>query len=213
MKLPSDSYCFNTWVVRPDFSSTGFRHLSLGDAHWRAMPGRLSESLVANRIVFGRKLGGIPVVGGGSTVVVTCTNDDAVESFRFDWLRYTTETAHSVLDVDALLRRVQKVVSLRTGVSAHDSINRPASPAIDYPVTLAPNTELQVLECGYFDPGFNARDAKAPVQPGCSYHVVVISDDGTRQGYAGTVPGGNQFQLDSSWRESQDLSRDAGVIQ
>jgi hypothetical protein len=57
------------------------------------------------------------------------------------------------------------------------------------------------MQCGYYDAG--AAAGHASVQPGCVYHAVYESSSGIRQGYAGAVPGGVQFESDAKWVETQ----------
>jgi len=168
--------------------------------------GETKTAVVANRIVFGRTLHGVPVVGGGSTVIITFTNDGALESFRYDWPKYGAAKDQPVVDAGEILRRVQRVVIDRTGIPTTTfTVRVPANVSAPYPVALASDTELRELECGYYDPGFAARDGKAPVQPGCVYHAVFQGSDGTRAGYAGAVPGGIEFEPDGAWQEAQIL--------
>ena len=167
----------------------------------------ITRSVVANRIVFGRTLNGVPVVGGGSTVVLTFANNGSVESFGYDWPKYQTANLQTVVDIAEVLHRVQKVVGAREGVQAPTfSAKVPKSAGAVYPVTLAKDTVLEKLECGYYDPGVVARDENAPVQPGCIYHAVYQGQHGIRQGFAGAVPAGAQFEPDAAWVETRIVS-------
>jgi len=80
----------------------------------------------------------------------------------------------------------------------------PGNRGAAYPVALTPNTQLQALECGYYDAGSKARKTQS-VQPGCTYLAVSQDENGTRQGYAGAVPAGEPFLLDTGWLETQIL--------
>ncbi len=159
---------------------------------------QITRSVVANRMVFGRTINGVPVVGGGSTVVLTFANDGAVESFQYDWPSYQATSARSVVDSAEILHRVQQAVNARTGVSASNTLVVPSAKIIS-PVQ---STTLQKLECGYYDPGASARDAHAPVQSGCVYHAVKQDANGMRQGFAGAVPGAQQIEPDDNWTEA-----------
>jgi hypothetical protein len=83
-----------------------------------AATGEISQAVVANRIVFGRTLQGVPIVGNGSKVILTFTNDGSLESFRYDWPAYQVTATQNVVDAGEVLSRVQKVISARNGVAA-----------------------------------------------------------------------------------------------
>jgi hypothetical protein len=165
--------------------------------------GAISRSVVASRIVFGRTLHNMRVVGGGSSVVITFTNDGAVESFQYDWPRYEEAAFQNVADPGELLRRVQKVISARSGLSEPLFTTAvPVNPSSPYPLPLGADVSLQKLECGYFDPGSTARNTHADIQPGCVYHAVEQGGKGLRRGFAGAVPAGNPFTPDAAWTEN-----------
>jgi hypothetical protein len=168
---------------------------------------KITRSVAANRIVFGRIVNGVPVVGGGSMVVVTFTGDGALESFRYDWPKYQAGKEQAVVAAAEILQRVQKVVSARRGVAGPTSAATvPSDEGDAYPVVLTPNASLDALECGYYDPGVAARHAGTPVQPGCLYHAISQDSDGMRRGFAGAVPGGVHFQVAVGWAETQILA-------
>jgi hypothetical protein len=64
-------------------------------------------------------------------------------------------------------------------------VNVPSSEGEAYPVVLTPNTQLQKLECGYYDSGSFALRKLASVQPARFYPAVSQEANGMRQGYAG----------------------------
>jgi hypothetical protein len=167
--------------------------------------GAVNRSVVANRIMFGRTIHGVPVVGNGSKVVVTFTNDGSLESFRYDWPKYQATNSQDVVDASEILGRVQKVIGVRTGVTPNFSVTKPERTGSAYPVALTTDTSLQKLECGYYDPGTRSGKATATVQPGCVYHAVMETAGGIREGYAGAVPAGTQFEADTTWLETRLL--------
>src|SRR5208282_3229365 len=180
-------------AVRADYRTEGGQDLATGE---------ISHAVVANRIVFGRTLHGVPVVGNGSKVILTFTNDGSLESFRYDWPKYQAGISQQIVDAGQILSRVQKVMGVRSGVSAPTSgVPVPSSQAEAYPIELIPNTQLQALDCGYYDPGSTARQLQS-VQPGCTYLAVFQDRNGTRQGYAGAVPAGDRFDADAAWLEA-----------
>jgi hypothetical protein len=168
------------------------------------------SAVVANRIVFTREIGGIPVLGAGSKVTITFLNDGSVESFSYDWPQYTpTERIQATADVAEILRRVQRVAGVRINRDVLPGANRGSSVAGSASVDLGDNATLQRLVCGYYDPGVMVREADAPVQAGCYYHVVYTQGAGefiTRAGRAGAVPAARLFEADRSWPEATVLS-------
>jgi len=186
-------------ALRADYRTEGGEDLKTGE---------ISDAVVANRIVFGRTLHGVPVVGNGSKVILTFVNDGSLESFHYDWPKYQAGAAQSVVDAGEILSRVQKVIEVRSGVAAPTSgVTVPSSEGEAYPVELTPNTKLQALECGYYDAGSFAGHATQLVQPGCAYRVISQDANGMRGGFAGAVPGGRQFVSDAAWLATQILKR------
>jgi hypothetical protein len=184
-------------ALRADYRTEGGLDLSTGV---------ITQAIVASRIVFGRTVHGIPVVGNGSKIILTFTNDGSLESFRYDWPAYRVVSSQSLVDAGEILSRVQKVVSTRNGVVAPIAgAVAPRDANAAYPVELTPNTKLKALDCGYYDAGSWARQAQS-VQPGCTYLAVSQDLDGSRAGYSGAVPAGAQFALDAAWRETRLLN-------
>jgi hypothetical protein len=172
---------------------------------------KVTRSVVANRVVFGRTIRDIPIVGGGSKVVLTFANDGSLESFQYDWPKYETGSARPVVNLAGIVERMQRVVGLRMGVPASMfSAREPKGQGPGYGIELIKGAVLQRLECGLYDPGFAARDTSAPVQPGCVYNVVSQGDAGGRVGLTGAVPGAVRIEPDARWPESVML-RDAGA--
>jgi hypothetical protein len=178
-------------ALRTDYRVEGIQELRTGN---------VTRSVAANRIVFGRTLNGVPVVGNGSTVVITFANDGSVESFHFDWPSYTVTGSQSMVGSSGLMERVQQAVSARTGTAAALQPVVQARVSVNS-LTQSSGTQLQSMQCGYYDAGADA--GLNSVQPGCVYHAVYQSPDGVRAGYAGAVPGGVQFAEDTHWVESR----------
>jgi hypothetical protein len=165
--------------------------------------GVVTRSVAANRIVFGRKLNGVPVVGNGSRVVITFANDGSVESFHYDWPNYASTGSQSMVTSSALLGRIQQAVGARSGVPPELTAAIPEQKDAVGHVALNRATQLESMQCGYYDAGADA--GLTSVQPGCVYHAVYESPSGMRVGYAGAVPGGEQFASDARWVETQIL--------
>jgi hypothetical protein len=183
--------------VRVDYRVEGIQNVKTRDT---------TRSVVANRIVFGRTIRGVPIVGGGSTVVLTFANDDSLESFQYDWPKYQMANSRSVVNIEEIMQRMQRVIGFRMGVPTSTFLAKVPPGAVPTSgIEIARNTQLQSLECGYYDPGFSARDASASVQPGCVYHVVTKSEDGIRSAFSGAVPAAAQVEPDATWREVDTL--------
>jgi hypothetical protein len=164
--------------------------------------------VLANRIVFGRRLAGVPIVGGGSTVVLTFANNGALESLRYDWPLYRASAVQPLVSVPQIVQRINTVIAARKTAAAFPPNARQISAKIQANAPVGrPGTALQMLECGYFDPGVAASAARSTVQPGCVYHVVRSDGDGMRQGFAGAVPAGVAFTRDAGWLESLILQQ------
>lgn len=185
-------------ALRADYRTEGGQDLATGE---------ISKAVTGNRIVFGRTLRGVPIVGNGSKVIITFTNDGSVEAFRYDWPTYQTGAAQQLVDAGQILSRVQTVLGTRNGVaSATSNVPVPNAEGDAYPVALTPNTQLQALDCGYYDAGSFTGKAQT-VQPGCTYLAVSQDGSGMRAGYAGAVPVGSQFASDAGWLETRMLGR------
>jgi hypothetical protein len=182
-------------ALRADYRAEGGEDLATG---------KVTSSVVASRLVFGRMINGVPVVGNGSKVYVTFTNDGSLESFRYDWPAYQVGAAQAVVGPGELLSRVQKVMGIRNGDTVTSVMTVPRAGAAAFPLTLATNTQLQSLECGYYDSGTPGKSNS--VQPGCTYLAVSHDINGMRAGFAGAVPAGSSFEADNSWMETQILT-------
>ncbi len=174
-----------------------------------------SSRVVASRVVFARRIQGVPVVGGGGTFTLTVANDGAPLSFAYDWPRYVARTStQTVLPAGDLLARVQRVVAIRTSGSPADLPPLVSPDAASFPYEVASDTFLESFECGYVDSGDPARASGAPIQPGCSYRAIrvlrVPSGGNARSAFAGAVPGGETFERDERWAEAVVLS--GGVL-
>jgi len=186
-------------ALRADYRTEGGQDLTTG---------KITNAVVANRIVFGRTLHGVPVVGNGSKVILTFINDGSLESFRYDWPRYQAAETQNLIAAGQILSRVQTVITARKEVAAPtSSVTVPSSEGEAYPVELTPNTNLQALECGYYDASSFATHTTQLVQPGCTYRVISEDSNGMRAGYAGAVPAGVRFQQDAAWLATQILVR------
>lgn len=169
-----------------------------------------NSAVVAQRVVFSREIGGIPVVGAGSKVTVTFLNDGSIESFRYDWPIYKrTSRVQATAAPIEVLRRLQRVSGVRAKAQVDNVLKAPSSlESITGPLKLGATVELQDLKCGYYDPGYAVRDRKAPVQTGCYYHVLDTRGEGdfvTSVGLSGAIPAGATYERDARWPEMNVL--------
>jgi hypothetical protein len=103
-----------------------------------------------------------------------------------------------------VLQRVQNVIGARAGGAGASALVIPANPTATTAVDLGGGAQLERFECGYYDAGLLNRDASAPVQMGCYYHVVSFVTSGgnpTQAGYSGAVPAALQPSADNRWPE------------
>jgi hypothetical protein len=132
--------------------------------------------------VFGRKVAGELVLGGGSMVVVFFNADGTLESINGDWPRYEhTKTSVAVLQNNELLRRAASLVG------AH--------------ATSGAKTTASGLECGYFDPGGKGRAKQTLLQPACSQRLDSIASTGERRADIRVVPAARRPFKALAWAE------------
>lgn len=156
-----------------------------------------AEQVVANTVVFTRAIDGVPVVGGGSKIVVTFLNDGTAVAFDFDWPQYRkTGRQQEALPIDEIRGRGSKVLTL----------------GLD-----APGVNVTRFECGLFDPGVRKRDAAAPVQSACFVQADrrdIIDPELHRQdpesghivtAIAQAIPVGALIERDDRWPEAAAL--------
>lgn len=168
------------------------------------------SAVVANRVIFTREINGVPVVGAGSKVTVTFLNNGELESFRYDWPNYAASGENRKIATAAeVLRRVQQVSGVRTNTKLDGPLAATDLKDLNGPLKLGDKVELEDLTCGYYDPGIAVRDASAPIQPGCYYHVIQTEGEGdfvSRTGYSGAVPSATVYDPDSRWPEVNVLN-------
>ncbi len=162
------------------------------------------------RVVFSREIGGIPVVGAGSKIAITFRGDGPVESFRYDWPKYTrTSREQRLAPPLEILRRIQQVASVRTRAEVAGDLVAPRNiERMAEPMRLGAGVQLQDLNCGYYDPGLKNRHASAPLQAGCYYHVVHSQGEEpyvTTAAYSGAVPAAASPERDTRWPEVEVL--------
>ena len=169
------------------------------------------SAIVANRVIFGREIDGIPVVGAGSKVTITFLNDGTVESFRYDWPVYShTGRVQQLAPSREILQRIRRVAAARTKTDLSGPIAESGDiESMSKPLPLSDRVHLQDVKCGYYDPGYRNRDPRAPVQAGCYYHVLHTGGSGeyiTTAGYSGAVPSAEKPEPDYRWPEANVLS-------
>lgn len=172
---------------------------------------QITRTVVANTVVFGRTVSGAQVVGGGSTVTMSFTNDGALEFFQYDWPSYSQSSGQALEKIGVLLDRLQEVVALRSGVATPTApMTPPVTSTSPYPLLIAANTLLVKFECGYYDSGDQRHSSSTPVQAGCLYHAL-WQQNGVNAGFSGAVPGAVNVLADSSWPEAIIIRGDTGT--
>lgn len=143
------------------------------------------ESVVASIAVFGREVGGVPVIGGGSKVAVWFAADRQPVAFDVDWPAYTpTRVRQAVLPRERLFERVRATAVAPQG-SGRDAVSR--------------------FECGYVDLGATSRGASM-IQAGCAVHYAGRSEDGSLRARVEFVPAGAEVIADPKWALSRLLA-------
>jgi hypothetical protein len=174
------------------------------------LSGRRDPELVrANRVVFGREIDRLGVVGGGSTISITFGNDGVPMSFEYDWPSYSVTSTLAIAPPATVLGRLQRVAVARSGGGAASTSLPQVDTSRGYPAALAQGIELSRVECGYFDPGTLTKTGSDIVQPACKYEVVSSTRLGThvlRHGLGGAVPAAITAVPDDKWLELQLLS-------
>jgi len=155
----------------------------------------LKEELVASTIIFGRRVGGVDVLGAGSKVMVTFANDGIPVAFAYDWPEYrATGQKQDVLDISLIRERASALATMRFGSESVD---------------------IRRFECGYVDRGARrARsDLQAPIQAGCwvtyvgsrtAPNYVPKAGDHPSYGIQQTatgdaIPAGKTVEMDYDW--------------
>lgn len=150
----------------------------------------LTSEVVANTIVFSRRINDIDIVGPGSKVSVTFANDGTVVAFGFDWPEYQNlGRDQTLLDMDKLRERMSAQATM------HFSTDK---------------VELRRFECGYVDLGaeYSRRDAEAPIQGGCWLRYIgtkfdeeyPAGDQGSiTKAISEPIPIGEVVEFDSGW--------------
>lgn len=137
--------------------------------------------VLASRIVFGRKVDGTAVLGPGSWVSVTFTNDGTPVEFEYDWPAYSrVQATRATLGLDAILERADVLAEV----------------PLD-----APGVQLRHMECGYYD----STSPGASLQPACSLAYSHQATDGTVTVRAAVIPAGKEVEPDARWRETGAL--------
>jgi hypothetical protein len=101
-------------------------------------------------IVFGRRIGGVDVVGPGSKIVVRVDAAEQIVGFDYDWKAFVpTGGTQETIDLPAIKVRAATVDPAGAGGA------------------FGPGRSLQGLECGYYDAGYRRRPAQGALQAAC----------------------------------------------
>ncbi len=143
---------------------------------------RLPE-VVANRITFGRTIDGVPVLGPGSWVSVTLTNDGAPAEFEYEWPSYVRiGKARTALELDAIVARGAAL----SAVSLEST-----------------GTRIKSMDCGYYD----STSPGSALQPACALDYSHRSQTGMASAHQTVIPATADVTIDAKWGETQLLLR------
>ncbi len=147
------------------------------------------DKVAASSVVFTRAVGGVPVVGPGSKVAVTFTNDAKPVAFDLDWPRYRLRSDRQVLLPLADILARSKVLADFAGFP---------EPAV-----------TEHFECGYYDAGARRKDPLAPLQAGCFVQArqrrTVNGAEHVLVARAEAIPAGTEVVADAGWPEVMAL--------
>lgn len=168
------------------FLGTKYAHNS-GQAAGAAQP---DASTVSEWVgIFGRRIGGELVIGGGSIAAVLFNADGSVQGFDRDWPEYEASgAAADVLDASAIKSRGN---SLRLQ-AAGDVESR--------------------FECGYFDPGGRKRSAQKLIQPACLQSILSTAGS-VNHGTVYAIPASRVPLKSTAWPELDAVCKRGGSCQ
>ncbi|MBN2193307.1 MAG: hypothetical protein JW751_10870 [Polyangiaceae bacterium] len=146
--------------------------------------GPRTEEVTACRIVFTRTIGGLPVVGDGSKVVVHVAANGVPYGFSVDWSSFVTTTTQQAPVPLSNLRERGAMLTLAHGKAA-----------------VSDRVEDR-FECGYYDPG--ALVTSARVELGClsSYR----STEAPLAAFVDAIPAATSVVVVKTWPETMVLA-------
>ncbi len=158
---------------------------------------KVEETVSASTVYFGRRIGGVDVVGGGSKIALTIANDGEVIAILLDWPKYErTKEYQRTLSVDKIAERL----------SAYGNM-----------VKNTDNIKLDRFECGYYDRGAKNFDPYGYIQAGCVAYTIGIKTsvanyaDGNSNidemmfPVINSIPAGADVEWDDHWPETWSI--------
>jgi hypothetical protein len=139
--------------------------------------------VIANRMIFGRKVDGMPVLGPGSWVSVSVSNDGTATEFEYDWPTYARiGKGRTVLDLDMIMAR-------GAGLS-HVSLD-------------GPNVRIRSMDCGYYD----SATPGGALQPACTLDYSYDTAGGGSGVHSTVIPAADTVAVDAKWSETGELMK------
>jgi hypothetical protein len=132
-------------------------------------------------VAYGRKVGGVHVVGPGSKLIVTVAVSGEIVGFSVDWPHLTISTER------------QSVGASTANTARLRTIDPRSSQALE-----------AMPECGYFDPGRNKRRNASVLQAGCLIGYKTRTS-GSISARIVALPIGEPIFSDPSWAEATYL--------
>lgn len=171
---------------------------------WSAIDGRYEEkkpAIVANSIKYGRRIGGIDVIGPGSRVEIIFANDETPVGFIYDWPTYElTKKTQDIIGVNEIGERTSALSTMRFQ---------------------AEDVDIERFECGYWDAGARHQSRNAFIQAGCAVVYVGFKSyellDREKSAVIDAIPIGRVVEEDESWpharaiRENGDICRETEI--
>ncbi|MET0343339.1 MAG: hypothetical protein ABW252_20180 [Polyangiales bacterium] len=136
----------------------------------------LSERVVANRVLFGREIDGVPLIGNSSAVSVVLDNDGNMLEYEYDWPEL--EDAGSMESVVDFRCGVERLAALDESRARHE------------------DAAVAHFECGYY-----ASEGAAELQPACAVVYRGTSEAG-QAAYEEIFPMTQTPRPVPSWKES-----------
>jgi hypothetical protein len=155
----------------------GVRYLYNSEGSAEAGRSAEKQQVIANIAIFGREVGGVPVVGPGSKVAVWFDNSRLPVGFDVDWPEYRVSTTNQpILPRAELNRRVA---------------------ATTVPLKGAGNAKVHRFECGYVDLGATRRGKY--LQGGCSIAYGGRAEQGTVWARTEYIPAAVEVLKEDRW--------------
>ena len=168
------------------FLGTWFENVSTGAVDAKEPGPTLIRKVVG---VFGRRIGGLDIIGAGSKVAVIMSVDSRVSGFDVDWPEYeSTRTVETGAELGTMTAREQ-AIALRTLGRSTGSMVRSR------------------FECGLHDAGARVSVRTPEIHLACIARYSASSDDGkATAAWVSVIPAAKAIPANAWWPEAAILS-------